>query len=254
MAGVALIGFMGAGKSTLARELGRELGVAALDSDALLEERLGHSIAREFELRGEESFRAAEQELVCELLAGAAGEDAGGGISAVIALGGGSVLSARVRAALAGHMTVFVDVDPEVAWERLEGSAQRPLARDRESFLELAGARRELYEELADAFVPGGTVAGDSAAVSQRALAAVRALGRAPVGTRLVWASAAGGEYPVLVGRGLLGDEGTLARVWPADLERSRAFCVSDETVAALYGERLAALGALAGSCSIGAG
>jgi shikimate kinase / 3-dehydroquinate synthase len=253
---VVLIGFMGAGKSTVARELGRALDVEALDSDVLLEERLGHSIAREFELHGEESFRAAEEELVCELLGQAGREGAnGGGWSRVIALGGGSVLSSRVRAALAGHVTVFLDVDPEVAWGRLHGSRHRPLAQDRDSFFALAAKRRELYEELADAFVPGPGAGGDSEEVVQGVLRAVGALGKAPAGTRLVWASAAAGEYPVLVGRGLVTRTGEgLAHVWPLDPQRSRPFCVTDETVGGLYGERLAALGQLVGTLAIGAG
>ena len=74
-----LIGFMGAGKSTAAIELGAALGQRVLDSDALLAEQFGHSVAREFELHGEASFRAAEEELVCELLAdtGRAGRRSG---------------------------------------------------------------------------------------------------------------------------------------------------------------------------------
>ena len=84
---------MGAGKSTAADELAASLGVTALDSDRLLEERFGHPVAREFELSGEQAFRAAEEQLVCELLQSA-------GAGSVIALVGGSVLSERVRVAL----------------------------------------------------------------------------------------------------------------------------------------------------------
>src|SRR5205085_3094820 len=140
----------GAGKSTVAAELADALGVVALDSDALLAERLGHPLAREFELRGEPAFRAKEEELVCELLAGAGQQD-------VIALGGGSVTSARVQAALAPHLTVLLDVDPLVAWERVRSSrdgAERPLARDQDAFLTLHAGRRGTYEELADAVLP----------------------------------------------------------------------------------------------------
>ena len=198
-----LIGFMGAGKSTVATELAAARGVAALDSDALLEERFGHPVAREFELHGEQSFRAAEAELVCELLDDAEPET-------VIALGGGAVLSERVRDALTAHMTVLLDVDPDTAWERVRTAADRdgadrPLARDRDAFLALHAERAVLYEELADAM--------------------------------LLWAQSASGGYPVLVGRGLL-REG-LAGAWPMDRARSRPFCVSDETVSALYAERL---------------
>ncbi len=215
-----LIGFMGAGKSTLAARLARERGSGEpLDSDALLAERFGHPVAREFELRGEESFRVAEAELVCELLDGA-------GPRAVVALGGGSVLSGRVREALAGHATVLLDVDPVIAWERVSAArdgSERPLARDREAFLALHAARSPLYEELADAV--------------------------------LLWASAASGEYPVLVGRGLLGggeDVGSrLEAIWPLDRSRSRPFLVSDETVSALYRDRL---GEVAGTTAIAPG
>ncbi len=55
---LVFIGFMGAGKTTVASEVAAALGVRALDSDRLLEEELGHSIAEEFEPRGEASFRA----------------------------------------------------------------------------------------------------------------------------------------------------------------------------------------------------
>ncbi len=200
-----LIGFMGAGKSTVAGRLAQLRGGSALDSDALLAERFGHSVAREFELHGEESFRAAEEELVCQVLADAAQRD-------VFALGGGSVLSARVRDALDGHLTVLLDVDPLVAWERVrvaEDGSERPLARDREAFLALYSERSALYEQLADAV--------------------------------LLWASAVSGEYPVLVGRGLLrsGDKSRLEAIWPLERSRSRPFLVSDETVSALYAGRL---------------
>ncbi len=231
--GLVLIGFMGAGKSTVAGELAEALGVVALDSDGLLEERFGHPLAREFELHGEASFRAAEEEVVLELL-----RDAGPG--SVIALGGGSVCSDGVRRALEPHLTLFLDVDSAVAWARIQaapGAGRRPLAREWEAFLALHSARRAVYEELADAFL--APVAKGSAPAL---LDALRALSGAPIGTRLLWASSASGDYPVLVGRGLLdGDRARgLDEIWPLDRSRSRAFCVTDETVGALYAGRVA--------------
>jgi len=198
---LVLIGFMGAGKSTVATELASRRAADPLDSDALLEARFGHSVAREFELHGEQAFRAAEEELVCGLLGGA-------GTREVIALGGGSILSERVRDALSGHVTVLIEVDPDVAWERVRAAddgSERPLARDREAFDALYAQRRELYEQTAD--------------------------------TVLVWAQSASGSYPVFVGRGLL-DSARLETVWPLDRSVSRPFCVSDTTVAALYAKR----------------
>jgi shikimate kinase / 3-dehydroquinate synthase len=246
---LVLIGFMGAGKSTVASEFATALGATALDSDRLLEQRLGHPVAREFELHGEAAFRAAEEQLVCELL-----EAAGPG--SVIALGGGSVLSERVRKALEPHLVALLDVEPEQAWQRIATGAngahgeqaERPLAGDRKRFLALHGERRVLYEQLADAYLPAvelGTAA--------RMLGALRALAAAPRGTRLIWAASASGEYPVLIGRGLLraagSDHGD--RIWPLPRARSRCFCVTDETVGALYGEHL---GELVGTCAIASG
>jgi shikimate kinase / 3-dehydroquinate synthase len=239
-----LIGFMGAGKSSAALELGAALGGGALDSDALLEQRLGHPVAREFELNGEQAFRAVEEELVLGLLSEA-------GPDTAIALGGGSVISERVRAALAGHVRILLDVDPQTAWERVHGApdgAERPLARDREDFLSLHASRRALYEELADAILTDLPIGGVA-----RTAPALRALAAAPRGTRLLWASAASGLYPVLIGRGLLSAEADerLEALWPLDRSRSRAFCVTDENVQALYAGRL---GELAGTVAIAPG
>ncbi|MHB8241706.1 MAG: bifunctional shikimate kinase/3-dehydroquinate synthase [Solirubrobacteraceae bacterium] len=239
-----LIGFMGAGKSTAALELARALGVTALDTDTLLEQQLGHPVAVEFELHGEEAFRGREEELVCGVLQAAGTDD-------VIALGGGSVLSPRVRDALAAHVTVLLDIDADTAWTRVQGepyAATRPLARDVDAFRELHASRRALYEELADAILSNVALGGLGAAA-----AALRALGGAPAQTRLLWARSSSGEYPVFVGAGLLdaGNESALEALWPLDRSRSRPFCVSDENVAPLYGERL---GELTATISIEAG
>jgi shikimate kinase / 3-dehydroquinate synthase len=225
------IGFMGAGKTTVATEVAAALGVQALDSDRLLEQELGHSIAEEFEQRGEASFRAAEEQLVCKLLAQA-------GPGSVISLGGGSVLSKRVRSALEPHLTVLLDIDAQAAWRRAgagSGREKRPLADDRAAFDDLHAARAALYGQLADAVLPALVPRA-----AMRALPALSGLSGAPSGTRLLWASAASGDYPVLVGRGLLDPEVcSHPGVWPLDRSASRPFCVSDQNVAALYAERL---------------
>jgi 3-dehydroquinate synthase len=84
-------------------------------------------------------------------------------------------------------------------------------------------------------------------------LGALSALSAAPSGTRLLWASAASGEYPVLIGRGLLDEAGgaRLAEIWPLDRSLSRPFCVTDENVSPLYAERL---GKLDGAIAVPAG
>jgi len=202
---------MGAGKSTGARSLAAELGAEALDSDRELERRLGEPVESFFDREGEEAFRAREEELVLELLAR---EDA-----RVVALGGGALGSDYVREALAEHTVVHLEVDPDEAWRRASGKA-RPLARDRGRFEQLHGDRSAVYESMADAVLPPG----DRDAL-RRTLPALRALESAPAGTRLVWASAASGEYPVFLGNGLI----EAGFFYPSD---GRRLVVTDENVA----------------------
>ena len=218
---LVFIGFMGAGKST-ALAAARDAGLQTTEIDALMERELGMPIAAAFEQLGEEGFRAREAEVVGALL-----EDADGG---AIALGGGSILSERVRAALARHVVVWLEVGAGESWRRIAHS-DRPLATGPDDVAHLLAQRQPLYEELADAVIP----AGDREVV-RRALPSILALAELPAGTRLLWAASGSGEYPVLVGRGLL-DAGW----WPLG---GRRFCVSDSAVAAIYAERVGPLAA----------
>ncbi|MDQ2897977.1 MAG: shikimate kinase, partial [Actinomycetota bacterium] len=133
---VAMIGFMGAGKTTAARDAAHALGTTAVDVDHELEARSGQSIAEIFAQDGEAAFRAREEQLTLELLhAGRVGPT-----PRVLALGGGAITSAAVRAALADHLAVWIDVDLETAWQRSRGG-DRPLAADRDRFATLYAGR-----------------------------------------------------------------------------------------------------------------
>ena len=202
---------MGAGKSTGARSLAAALGTEALDSDRELERRLGEPVESFFDREGEQAFRAREEELALELLAR---EDA-----QVVALGGGALGSERVREALAPHTVVHLEVDPGEAWRRASGKG-RPLARDRGRFEQLHRDRSALYDSVADAVLPPG-----DRDAPRRALPALRALESAPAGTRLVWAAAESGEYPVFLGGGLI----EAGFFYP---EGGRRLVVTDEHVA----------------------
>jgi 3-dehydroquinate synthase len=218
---IVFIGFMGAGKS-LALAAAREAGLETTEIDELMEHDLGMSISEAFEREGEEAFRAREAEVVGGLL-----ERADGG---AIALGGGSVLSERVRDALARHIVVWLELDAAEAWRRIAHS-DRPLAKSAEDVSRLLAVRRPIYEDLADAIVP----ARDRGIVA-RAMQSIQALEELPGGTRMLWASSLSGEYPVLVGDGLIG-----AGWWPVE---GRRFCVTDTTVGGRYAERLEPLAA----------
>jgi shikimate kinase / 3-dehydroquinate synthase len=218
---IVFIGFMGAGKST-ALAAARKAGLETTEIDELMERSLGKPIRQAFEEDGEEAFRAREAEVVGELL-----EQADGG---AIALGGGSVLSERIRAALDRHLVVLLEIDAAEAWRRIKGS-ERPLATSEEEVASLLGERLPLYEQLADAVVP----MADIGAVS-RALPSIQALAQMPAGTKLLWASSHSGDYPIVVGSDVLG-----AGWWPLE---SRRFCVTDRAVGPLFAERLQPLAA----------
>jgi shikimate kinase / 3-dehydroquinate synthase len=216
---IVFIGFMGAGKST-ALAAAREAGLETVEIDELMERELGKPIRQAFEEDGEEAFRAREANIVGALL-----EQADGG---AIALGGGSVLSERIRAALDRHIVVLLEIDAPEAWRRIEGT-DRPLATSEADVARLLAERLPLYEELADAVVP--TV--DEGVVA-RALPAIETLGEMPEGPKLLWATTASGDYPVFAGSDFL-DALADTGWWPVD---GRRYCVTDNNVSR-YAEKL---------------
>jgi shikimate kinase/3-dehydroquinate synthase len=123
---VAIVGFMGSGKSRAARALG------GVDTDALVEAAAGKTIPKLFADEGETAFRMLEEEMV------------------LAALGGGAVTSPRIRAALRDTLTIWLDVDVDTCWERVRNNSRRPLARDEAAFRRLYDERRALYAEVAD--------------------------------------------------------------------------------------------------------
>lgn len=214
---LVFVGFMGAGKTTAARRLAKRFGVEVIDADQLIAEQLGMPIDRAFAEQGEAAFRALEEELVGGLLETTR--------TGVFSLGGGALGSPRIRAALRRHTTVLLDVDVNVAWERAAGRG-RPLARDPQEFRDLYLRRRPAYMEAADVVLPA-----DRRDRVDDALTSILALADAPEGTRLLWATSDSGDYPVFVGRGLLGS--TLSPV------SGNGFLVTDDQVGPLYAQRL---------------
>jgi shikimate kinase len=142
---IALIGLMGSGKSSVARELGERLGTSVADLDALIESEEGRPIARLFEQEGEPWFRWREGVALDRVLAAGAG---------VIACGGGIVLAPEHRRRLRDAcFTVWLVVAPAEAAARLEGETRsRPLlagAPPAERLAELLESRAALYGEVA---------------------------------------------------------------------------------------------------------
>ena len=164
---VALIGFMGAGKSTVGRCLARELGLPFRDSDELIVARHG-PIETIFARDGSASFRAYEYAAVRELLAGE---------PAVVALGGGAVTHPPTRELLAGNaLRIYLEVPFEALLARLRRSRTvRPVIGEqptRATVRALLESREPLYRE-AEIVVRGGR--RSKTALAREIAAAVRA-------------------------------------------------------------------------------
>jgi shikimate kinase/3-dehydroquinate synthase len=139
---IALIGFMGAGKTTLGMQLAERMGRRFFDLDREIERTAGCTIGELFRREGEPSFRVIEAHRSLSTLRTER--------PAVLALGGGAIETAEIRDALREQaLTVLVDVDVDTAWQRVAGTG-RPLAQDPAKFRTLYERRRVLYEEAAD--------------------------------------------------------------------------------------------------------
>ena len=225
---ICLVGFMGSGKSTALSEL-RAKGLRTADADRLIEAESGRRIPEIFEKVGEAGFREIEERVVATVLADPDID--------VLALGGGAVTSPVLREALTSpdHTVVWLEIDEGAAWRRVRHS-DRPLARDEAAFRRLFAERQPLYESVAEAILPAVAIR-----IWDRALEPVRLLDRLPAGARMLWAASSNGDYPVYVGRDLLGS--TLfsggGAIMPGD---GRSFGFTDDSVGPLYAQELRGL------------
>ena len=139
-----LLGFMGSGKTTIARQLDSDF----VDMDALLEGRLGMPIARFFEEKGEAAFRQLEEEVLADLLK----------TDKVISTGGGIVISPRNRALLKQNPdNIYLKADFETLYQRISADEdnQRPLflKHSKEELAAIFKERQAWYEEVASQIV-----------------------------------------------------------------------------------------------------
>lgn len=139
---IALVGLMGAGKSTVGRRLAQRLGREFFDSDTEIEKAAALSVSEIFARHGEADFRRGEKQVIRRLL------DKG---AQVLATGGGAYLDAETRAALRERaVTVWLRADPETLWRRVSRRDDRPLLRRpdaREHLARLAVEREPFYAQ-----------------------------------------------------------------------------------------------------------
>lgn len=136
---IFLVGFMGAGKTTVGRALAEELGYDFFDLDELIEARAGKSVRAIFSELGEGEFRRLEHEAIC------AHSDRS---RAVIALGGGTYMSEANRTLLRKiGRTVWLDCPLYICLRRIGGDTSRPLLGSEDEMRELLDARRTAYAQ-----------------------------------------------------------------------------------------------------------
>jgi shikimate kinase len=115
---IVLVGFMGAGKTTVGHLLAERLGLPFLDSDLVIEQRTGCSVRQFFADHGEPAFRELESQVVCELIDGP---------DAVLALGGGAAGHPDTVTRLKSAQVIYLQVTYEEAMLRVAGDQDRPM-------------------------------------------------------------------------------------------------------------------------------
>lgn len=159
---VFFIGFMGAGKTSVARRLARTCGVASVDMDTYIERREGKKVKDIFAESGEEGFRAVETQVLQEL---AAASD-----PMLVSCGGGVVVTpANHEAFREGGFVVYLEVTADEAASRISDTSTRPLFQNLEAARARCAERLPLYEACADVTVStaGKSVAAIAAQVQR---------------------------------------------------------------------------------------
>ncbi|TVZ03165.1 shikimate kinase [Trebonia kvetii] len=144
---IVLVGFMGAGKTTVGRILARRLGVPFRDSDVVIEQRAGRPIRQIFAEEGEPAFRDLEHKVIADLL---------DGTDSVLALGGGAVQRADTRDLLKDVPVAYLRISYAEAMRRVGGDQGRPML-VRPDVAQLHAERDLVYAEAATVTVDAGT-------------------------------------------------------------------------------------------------
>jgi shikimate kinase/3-dehydroquinate synthase len=228
---VVLVGFMGAGKTTVGHILAERLGLPFVDSDVLIEQRLGRAIKDIFETEGEGFFRELEHQTVTGLVRGQ---------DAVLALGGGALGDARTRAALRNARVVYLRVGYGEAMERVQNDQFRPMLRRRD-LENVYQTRLPVYEGASAFNVDTNGRRPDE--VAREVLELLTTLPELPAGSSSVFVAPVGGTYYSHIGPGLLDH---VADLIPAMPDAEQAVVIearSDRAVADRAAAQLASTG-----------
>ena len=161
---VFFVGFMGAGKTSVARKLARNAGIASIDMDTYIERVCDCKVKQIFAESGEEGFRAIETDVLREL---ASGEPR------LVSCGGGVVLKPENREGLKRDgFVVYLKVTAAEAASRISDVSTRPLFGDLEQAQRVIEGRLPLYEEVADIAID--TAGRGTGSIAREAFARLR--------------------------------------------------------------------------------
>jgi len=148
---IIFVGPMGSGKTTIGRQLAKQLHMDFFDSDHEIENRTGANIPLIFELEGEDGFRKRESAMLEELCTKN---------DVVLATGGGAILAEQNRRLLRQHgLVIYLSATIEQLWERTRLDKNRPLLQTdnpREKIKSLLELRDPLYKDVADIVINTG--------------------------------------------------------------------------------------------------
>ncbi|NNG23947.1 bifunctional shikimate kinase/3-dehydroquinate synthase AroKB [Telluria aromaticivorans] len=232
---IFLVGLMGAGKTTIGRQLARKLGKRFVDSDHEIEARTGASVPWIFEIEGEPSFRRREADMIRDLTT----QD-----HLVLATGGGAVLDPVSRALLAERGTViYLRAAIGSILQRTSHDKNRPLlqtADPRAKLEELLATRDPLYREIADLVIDTGrpnvqsmvqTILDQLAALDTGRAQELASDSMNEQASTTLNVDLGERSYPIAIGRDLLGDAALLTR----HIDSGKVAIVTNTVVAPLY-------------------
>ena len=236
---IFLVGLMGAGKTTIGRQLARRLGMRFVDSDHEIEARTGASVPWIFEIEGEPSFRRREADMIRDL----SKQD-----NLVLATGGGAVLDPASRALLAERGTViYLRAAIGSILQRTSHDKNRPLlqtADPRAKLEELLAARDPLYREIADLVIDTGrpnvqsmvqTILDQLAALDTDRRQGLASDAMNEQASTTLNVELGERSYPIAIGRDLLGDPALLACHLTRHIDSGKVAIVTNTVVAPLY-------------------
>jgi len=162
---IVLVGLMGVGKSTVGRRLAKKLKMPFVDADEEIERAAGLKVAEIFDRHGEAHFRDGERRVIARLVAGP---------PRVIATGGGAFMNEETRRLILERcIAVWLDAEIDTLAARVSRGRDRPMLRDRDPRVVLAGLAEQRNPIYAEAHVTVRSATGPHAAVVERIVRAL---------------------------------------------------------------------------------